>query len=64
MDAVWAGRFPKFTNLNLFNGKLLEQVGLSVLHNRSVFISLIIGQWFIVSYDSANKQGHYKNPLH
>jgi len=22
------------------------------------------GKWFIVSYDSANKQKHYKKPLH
>jgi len=22
------------------------------------------GQWFVVSYDSANKQEHYKKPLH
>jgi len=22
------------------------------------------GEWFIVSYDSANKQEHYKKPLH
>jgi len=22
------------------------------------------GQWFNVSYDSANKQEHYKKPLH
>jgi len=22
------------------------------------------GQWFIVSYDSTNKQDHYKKPLH
>jgi len=26
--------------------------------------SLENGQWFIVSYDSANKQEHYKKSLH
>jgi len=23
-----------------------------------------MNEWFIVSYDSANKQEHYKKPLH
>ena len=34
--------------------------------NVRLFVSkcLTIGQWFIVSYDSANKQVHNKKPLH
>jgi len=34
----------------------------SELYKRQPFVDN--GQWFLVSYDSANKQERYKKPLH
>jgi len=58
---------------NLFHGNVVvntlrneaENLNQSRLGNLMRFYFIMDnGQWFIVSYDSDNKQEHYKRPLH